>query len=143
MSEQISGTVTARNEQNAIESAVSPGRVRFADQSMTLAELSFLLWATQGVNGGRPWLRTSPSGGARHPFETILAVWIVEGLECAAVPTCSNISSVPRSRREGMWRKNANQKKRTKYDGNVRNFEPNCVRLLANPVVCVIVQIST
>jgi len=48
----------------------------FTDEPITLRELSFLLWATQGVRRvigeGRASLRTVPSGGARHPFETYL-----------------------------------------------------------------------
>ncbi len=51
---------------------------------LSLAELSFLLWATQGVKeivlGGQATRRTVPSGGARHPFETYLGVQRVETL---------------------------------------------------------------
>jgi SagB-type dehydrogenase family enzyme len=52
---------------------------------MSKDELSFLLWATQGVHRvnddrTRSW-RTVPSGGARHPFKTYLAVNNVEGLK--------------------------------------------------------------
>ncbi len=59
----------------------------FTEQAMTLEELSFLLWATQGVRkvigDNLSVLRTVPSGGARHPFETYLFVHHdrVEGLE--------------------------------------------------------------
>jgi SagB-type dehydrogenase family enzyme len=60
----------------------------FTPEPLTLQELSFLLWATQGVSraiegGGRivRTLRTVPSGGARHPFETYLLVNRVERLE--------------------------------------------------------------
>jgi SagB-type dehydrogenase family enzyme len=60
-------------------------RRRFTGAPLTLAELSFLLWATQGVSRirdeGSASLRTVPSGGARHPFETYLFVNHVEGLE--------------------------------------------------------------
>ncbi len=60
-------------------------RRRFADSPLTLEELSFLLWATQGVQRvlkeGYAALRTVPSAGARHPFETYLLVQHVEGLE--------------------------------------------------------------
>ena len=60
----------------------------FTGETMTLLQLSFLLWATQGVKGirgkGYATLRTVPSGGARHEFETYIAVSNVEGLEPGA-----------------------------------------------------------
>jgi SagB-type dehydrogenase family enzyme len=60
-------------------------RRRFTGAPLTLDELAFLLWATQGVSkvfeGNSASLRTVPSGGARHPFETYLFVNRVEGLE--------------------------------------------------------------
>ena len=56
---------------------------KFSRESLTLEELSFLLWATQGVHeidkSGRT-MRTVPSAGARHPFETYLLVNRVQGL---------------------------------------------------------------
>ncbi len=59
-------------------------RRQYTDQPLTLEELSFLLWATQGVREVDPrgvWTRrTVPSGGARHAFETYLFVNRVEGL---------------------------------------------------------------
>jgi len=63
-------------------------RRNYTDEPFTLEELSFLLWATQGLSGSSPGdeanprFRTVPSGGARHPFETYLLVNRVEGLEC-------------------------------------------------------------
>ncbi|MCW3978539.1 MAG: nitroreductase family protein, partial [Candidatus Bathyarchaeota archaeon] len=45
----------------------------YSDEPLTLEELSWLLWCTQGVKEmiGRPaTLRTVPSAGARHAFET-------------------------------------------------------------------------
>lgn len=58
---------------------------KFAPDAVSLAQLSFLLWATQGVTSvaknGYFTKRTVPSGGARHPFETYLAVNRVDGLE--------------------------------------------------------------
>lgn len=58
---------------------------QYSPEPLSLAELSFLLWATQGVHrvvgGGLSTKRTVPSGGARHPFETYLAVLRVSGLE--------------------------------------------------------------
>jgi SagB-type dehydrogenase family enzyme len=61
-------------------------RREFTEQPLTLEELSFLLWASQGISGFRDdesLLRTVPSAGARHPFETYLAVHRdrVEGVE--------------------------------------------------------------
>lgn len=57
----------------------------YTDEPMTLLELSFLLWATQGIKSirGRKYatIRTVPCGGARHPFETYLIVRKVEGLK--------------------------------------------------------------
>lgn len=57
---------------------------RFKAEPLTLEELAFLLWATQGVRQfihGAAVLRTVPSAGCRHPFETYLAVMDVKGLE--------------------------------------------------------------
>ena len=60
----------------------------YTQENMTLDELSFLLWATQGVKEirGRAYatIRTVPCGGARHEFETYLLVRNVEGLENGA-----------------------------------------------------------
>lgn len=58
-------------------------RRRFSDAPLRLAELAFLLWATQGVREkvhDAAVLRTVPSAGCRHPFETYLAVLRVAGL---------------------------------------------------------------
>ena len=59
-------------------------RRKFTGEPLTLEEISFLLWATQGLSrpggGGSPNLRTVPSAGARHPFETYLLVNRVEGV---------------------------------------------------------------
>jgi SagB-type dehydrogenase family enzyme len=57
----------------------------YSEESITLEELSFLLWATQGVKEIRgnnyATMRPVPSAGARHPFETYIAVNRVEGLK--------------------------------------------------------------
>jgi len=56
----------------------------YADKPLTLHELTFLLWLTQGVKqvSARPaTLRTVPSAGARHAFETFLLVNKVKGLK--------------------------------------------------------------
>ncbi len=58
---------------------------KFKDESISLDELSYLIWATQGVKelirDNKFSKRTVPSGGSRHPFETYLAVFDVEGLK--------------------------------------------------------------
>jgi len=57
---------------------------RFKDEALSLSELGFLLWATQGirqqVDQGTAF-RTVPSAGCRHAFETYLAVSKVDGLD--------------------------------------------------------------
>jgi len=55
----------------------------YTKEALTFAQLSALLWATQGVRevlGTACALRTVPSAGARHAFETYLAVATVDGL---------------------------------------------------------------
>jgi SagB-type dehydrogenase family enzyme len=58
-------------------------RRSYLKEPLTADELSFLLWATQGVRGrvteGHAY-RTVPSAGCRHAFETYLAVLNVETL---------------------------------------------------------------
>lgn len=60
----------------------------YTEGELSLLQLSFLLWATQGVRAmrGRAYatLRTVPSGGARHAFETYLLLRHVEGLRPGA-----------------------------------------------------------
>jgi SagB-type dehydrogenase family enzyme len=60
-------------------------RRRYTSGSLTLEELSYLLWATQGMRepgvSDQISKRTVPSGGARHPFETYLIINRVDGLE--------------------------------------------------------------
>ncbi|TFG14167.1 SagB/ThcOx family dehydrogenase [Candidatus Thorarchaeota archaeon] len=57
---------------------------KFTGGALSLDELGFLLWSTQGIqkvvgNQGAN-LRTVPSGGGRHPFETYLVVFNVKDL---------------------------------------------------------------
>ncbi len=57
---------------------------RYSQKALTLQELSYLLWCTQGVKqaeAGLHTFRTVPSAGARHAFETLVLVNRVEGLE--------------------------------------------------------------
>jgi SagB-type dehydrogenase family enzyme len=56
---------------------------RYAEASLSLQELSYLLWCSQGVEKVTPrpaTLRPVPSAGARHAFETYLLLNSVEGL---------------------------------------------------------------
>ena len=58
-------------------------RRQYTQDPLSLDELSFLVWATQGVQKNLRkglGLRTVPAGGARHPFETYLSVHRVTGL---------------------------------------------------------------
>lgn len=55
----------------------------YSSEPMSLAELTWLLWVTQGVQErtAERTYRTVPSGGARHPFETYLIVRNVTGVQ--------------------------------------------------------------
>ena len=56
----------------------------YTQETLSLLELSYLLWTTQGVKEirGRSYatLRTVPCGGARHEFECYMIIQNVEGL---------------------------------------------------------------
>jgi SagB-type dehydrogenase family enzyme len=57
---------------------------RFTATPLSPEELAFLLWASQGVRTvlhEAAVLRTVPSAGCRHPFETYLAILRVAGVE--------------------------------------------------------------
>ncbi len=74
----------------SVVDAITKRRSRraYTEQPLTLGELSWLLWCTQGIEkvdrdkDGNVIAnyRTVPSAGARHPFETYLSVHRVEGL---------------------------------------------------------------
>lgn len=56
----------------------------YTNESMSLEELSYLLWSTQGITGTNKaglTLRTVPCSGATHSFETYLFIMSVEGIE--------------------------------------------------------------
>jgi len=55
----------------------------FSSGGVTIEELSWLLWATQGVCDihGHSTLRTVPSAGARHALETYICVFRVKGMD--------------------------------------------------------------
>jgi SagB-type dehydrogenase family enzyme len=59
-------------------------RRTYTNEPLTMEEISFLLWATQGVRGevmsGHAY-RTVPSAGCRHAFETYLVVLNVKELK--------------------------------------------------------------
>lgn len=75
------GTISRIDLSVAIESRESIRR--YSDEPLTLAEISYLLWCTQGVK----WVfddvtfRTVPSSGARHAIDTYLLVNRVRGLK--------------------------------------------------------------
>ncbi|MCF7921034.1 MAG: SagB/ThcOx family dehydrogenase [Candidatus Cloacimonetes bacterium] len=59
-------------------------RRKFTEEELTLTELAYLLWSTQGVRKvvkDKANFRTVPSGGARQPFETYLIINQVTGLK--------------------------------------------------------------
>lgn len=56
----------------------------YSEHPLSLEELSYLLWCTQGVksiHSRNATLRTVPSAGARHALETYILVNHVEGIE--------------------------------------------------------------
>lgn len=72
----------------SLETAIARRRSRrnYTKQGLSLEELSFLLWATQGVRSSTSAnnnFRTVPSAGCRHAVETYIAALRVEGLEKA------------------------------------------------------------
>ena len=84
------------NEINFLDLVNQRKSVRqYTDESLTLQELSYLLWCTQGVKEthtrktsaqAREWnlditLRTVPSAGLRNPLDTYLVVNRVDGLD--------------------------------------------------------------
>ena len=56
----------------------------YTQEPMSMTELSYLLWCTQGIKSirGKSYasLRTVPSGGARHAFECYMVLQNVSGL---------------------------------------------------------------
>jgi SagB-type dehydrogenase family enzyme len=67
---------------SAVEKRIS--RRDYARQPLSLTEFAYLLWMTQGIKSikeGKLTNRNVPSAGARHAFETYLAVNMVDGLQ--------------------------------------------------------------
>ena len=56
-------------------------RRKYNTSSLSIDELSYLLWATQGLSEDNIRLRTVPSGGAVHPFETYLYISRVKNMK--------------------------------------------------------------
>ncbi len=53
----------------------------FSDKSLTLTEISQLLWSAQGITDTEDGLRTAPSAGALYPLEVYVVAGKVENLE--------------------------------------------------------------
>ena len=84
LTNNFKNVIKNNNYLNLLNSRAS--RRKYSEDALTLEELAFLLWATQGVkevagNEKKATMRTVPSAGARHPFETYLFVNRVDGLE--------------------------------------------------------------
>ncbi len=52
----------------------------YSHVSLTLAQVSQLLWAAQGISGSKPYKRTAPSAGGRCPLELYSLIGNVEGI---------------------------------------------------------------
>ena len=55
----------------SLEAAIAQRRSvrRYAPGDLSLEQIGQLLWAAQGITGGKDALRAAPSAGARHPLE--------------------------------------------------------------------------
>jgi SagB-type dehydrogenase family enzyme len=70
------------NLRSAVEERIT--RRDYAREPLSLEELAYMLWMSQGVKRvkeGKLTNRNVPSAGARHPFETYLAINMVEDLQ--------------------------------------------------------------
>jgi len=67
----------------SVEEAIAKRRSirRYRNESLTLQELSQLLWAAQGITEPNRKFRAAPSAGATYPFEVYVVVGRVEVLE--------------------------------------------------------------
>lgn len=56
---------------------------KYSDDPITLHELAFMLWASQGITAqaGKYLFRTAPSGGALYPIETYISIHRVDSVE--------------------------------------------------------------
>ena len=75
--------ITMPNIQECIENRIS--RRKFINEPVSLVELSYLLWATQGlkkiISHNIGSYRNVPSGGGKHTFETYIYSFNVTSLE--------------------------------------------------------------
>ncbi|GAK55613.1 nitroreductase family protein [Candidatus Vecturithrix granuli] len=80
--EKISLPDPKYDSSTSVESALRQRRsVRdYADEPLTLSEVSQLLWAAQGVTDLRMGFRTAPSAGALYPLEIYAVIGNVSGL---------------------------------------------------------------
>ena len=64
-----------KNSDTSIEEALLERRSirQYKDDPLTLAEVSQLLWAAQGITGLWGW-RTAPSAGATYPLEVYVKI---------------------------------------------------------------------
>ena len=90
-----------------LQSAISnrQSRRQFKGESISLKELSFLLWVTQGIRKPIDYghaLRTVPSAGARHALETYLAVLNVDILDVGFYRYLPVSHSILEERLDGM-----------------------------------------
>ncbi len=72
----------------SVEAAIAQRQSRrsYTEDAIKLEELSFLLWATQGLREQKSAVtnfRTVPSAGCRHALETYIAAFRVEGISKA------------------------------------------------------------
>ncbi len=67
----------------SIEKAIAGRRSirNFSDKPLTLAHVSQLLWAAQGITEPKRGLRAAPSAGACYPISLYLVAGRVEGLD--------------------------------------------------------------
>ena len=69
----------------------------YSNEQVSLEELTFLLWTTQGIKETIPRLatiRNVPSAGARHAIETYILVNRVEGLNPGLYRYCATKNSL-------------------------------------------------
>lgn len=84
----------------SIERALSGRRsIRdYRDAPLTLAEVSQLMWAAQGVTDARAGFRTAPSAGATYPLELYVVVGNVEGLRAGVYRYLPHRHEIARTR---------------------------------------------